>query len=231
MPEYRYMGDGISVEIVPHVTFEDWRSGLHAYETALQEGINEDRRNRILARRRVGTAVGIARRKGDITPLKPIDSPSLRESWRSFVGDIVTPELAIHRLLFCTFTFENFRDYGKNLDEVPGVQKGRKAIEYWMAITAEHTDSYVIVEERGKANSRLHYHGLVRVIRRPTGNDLLTATLRKAWSRGFSDVEEARSLATAADYVTKYVLKGQYEAQMGIWLKKSYRSHQMALVT
>ncbi len=209
--------------------YTDWRDGLLAYYSSLWELDNEARVDRLSAHRDGFTARnGI--RAGRSPPVKAIDTPSLRESWRTFVGDIVTPELSIHRLLFCTFTFENYKNYAKNLDEVPGLQKGRRAIEYWMATTNEHTDSYVIVEERGKANSRLHYHGLVRVIRRPTGNDLLVNTLKRAWTRGFSDVDEARSLSEACAYVTKYVLKGQYAAEMGFWAKKSDRSHQMSLV-
>ncbi len=210
--------------------FEDWKMGLLEYYHSLWEQDNEDRRDRLRAHSGGGLAVGIRQRRGDTPAEQPLDAPSLREAWRTFVGDIVTPELSIHRLLFCTFTFENFVSRSSGQEEVPGIQKGRKAIEYWMGITDQHTDSYVIVEERGKANSRLHYHGLVRVIRRPTGNDLLIATLRKSWSRGYADVDEARSVSTAADYVTKYVLKGQYAAQMGIWFKKSDQSHQMALV-
>ncbi len=213
---------------MPMNMFEDWKQGLLAYYSSLWEMDNEDRRDRLRARHRVGVTYGNAQRRGDTPPGKPIDAPSLRESWRTFVGDIVTPELAMHRLLFCTFTFENFKDYARNLDEAPGVQKGRKAIEYWMAITSEHTDSYVLVEERGKANSRLHYHGLVRVIRRPVGDDLLLALLRKAWTHGFNEVEDARSVSEACSYVTKYVLKGQYEASMGFWAKTSDRSHQLA---
>jgi len=208
----------------------DWRDGLLAYTRAVWDGENEDRIDRLTAHRRDKAHARNGIRAGDTSALKPIDGDSLRTSWRTFVGDIVTPELAIHRLLFCTFTFENFKDYAKGLDEAPGFQKGRSAIDYWMATTNELTDSYVIVEERGKANARLHYHGLVRVIRRPFGDALLVDTLRKAWTKGFSDVDEARSVSEACNYVTKYVLKGQYEASLGFWAKKSDRSHQLELV-
>ncbi len=207
----------------------DWRDGLLAYNASLWELDNEARRDRLRAHRDA-TPPGMGVRTGGSAPVKAIDIESLRESWRTFVGDIVTPELSIHRLLFCTFTFENYVSRYSGQEEVPGIQKGRKAIEHWMAITSEHTDSYVIVEERGKANSRLHYHGLVRVIRTATGNDLLLNTLRKAWSRGFSDVDEARSVSEACHYVTKYVLKGQYDTALGFWAKKSDRSHQIKLV-
>lgn len=210
--------------------YEDWRDGLLAYNESLWELDNEARRDRIAAHRRYGTTHGNGIRAGDTAPVKSIDTTSLRESWRTFVGDIVTPELAIHRLLFCTFTFENFKDYARQLDESPGFQKGRKAIEFWISNTNQHTDSYVLVEERGKANSRLHYHGLVRVLRRPSGNDLLLAFLRKSWTHGFTQVEDARDLTSASHYVTKYVLKGQYEASMGFWAKTSNNSQQLALL-
>ncbi len=162
---------------------------------------------------------------GDL-PISP--SLELRESWKSFVAELVQPELAIDVLLFGTFTFADWVSQD-GVSFAPGLRKGRRAINCFIERVNEYVDAFVIVEERGKQNDRLHYHCLLRCDRSATFEGLLLPTLLKLWTAGYSKLEPARGIAEAISYSTKYVLKGQYAGELGFWAKRSTRVRQMSM--
>lgn len=206
-------------------SYVDWSSGLRAYWQAVEDFDKEDKK---IARR-------IRKRhKGDGTLVMggPAirEYKSTREAWVEMVCGIVSPEFATDVLLFGTFTFANYNDVDRGIiEEPPGVQKGRNAIEAFMKGIDDYVDSYFIVEERGTQNNRLHYHSLLRVDRSANIAIPFTSRMCKLWRHGYSKLEEARGVAEAISYSTKYVLKGQYSSTCGFWAKRSTRVLQLRL--
>ncbi len=132
-------------------------------------------------------------------------------------------------LLFGTFTFADWVSKD-GVSSAPGLRKGRRAINRFIERVNDYVDAFVIVEERGKQNDRLHYHCLLRCDRAATFEGLLIPSLLKMWKEGYSKLEPARGIAEAISYSTKYVLKGQYAGELGFWAKRSSAVRQMPLV-
>ncbi len=200
-------------------SFQEWSKDENLYLDTLQIMEEEDRyvsRNNALRRSQVPSVT-----MGD---LDSHVSHDLRGAWRTWVSDLVVPQLARHWMLFGTLTL---RDWD---GQAPGLRKGRKAMYDFCASIEDKCLSYVFVEERGTQNDRLHYHGLVRADRiLHPAQGLLLQDYRRLWSAGYSNWDVARKVSGAVSYATKYIIKGQYAGETGFWAKAQNEPQQIML--
>lgn len=158
--------------------------------------------------------------------LNPFDSESVRNAWTEFVSDIVQPQLGCHELLFGTWTFKNLNG------APPTLTRGRRKTKELIDAIYDKTRAFVIVEERGKENERLHLHGLLlRDITRDTDSfSGLLLQMRQTWTEeGFWKLEPARDAGAACTYTAKYVAKGQFDGDMAFYAKRD-ESHYQTLM-
>ncbi len=157
--------------------------------------------------------------------LNPFDVDSVRSAWTDFVSDCILPQLACHELTFITLTFKNLHD------APPTLTRARKRTLELISAIDEHVRAYVLVEERGKENDRLHLHGLLlRDITRdyPTA---LRQAIRNVWSsEGFYQIEEAKNPEGSSRYVSKYISKGQFDGDLSFWARRDESFYQTVLL-
>ncbi len=184
--------------------WEDFQGGMLEYLSALRD-LESDSLGDVLHMR-----------DSERTNLERLDHDDVRVAWRSFVSDVVSPELAIHALKFFTLTFRDIRG------QPPILTHGRKVIERFIAQLSPLVDSFVIVEERGSINDRLHYHGLYRYSKLDY-TSLHVMPLLKEWERdnGFIKFEDPKSSDATISYTAKYLVKGQYTGDSGFWARRS----------
>lgn len=101
--------------------------------------------------------------------------------------------------IFGTLTFRGSRP--------PGPQRGRKALEAFMA--QDDILSGIVTEERGAENDRLHYHFVV-VIEIYANEDSI-GVIQDHWTHGYSLMDVMRDTGALA-YVIKYATKTMSEA-------------------
>lgn len=149
---------------------------------------------------------------------------SLRSEWRDFVSDLVQPQLACQSMRFITLTFRDIRG------GPPTITHGRKEMEAFLGKLSPHTDSFVFVEERGKVNERLHYHGCIRI--NMFKHSVITISqLLHSWrvTNGFYKFEKPGQDIKAINYTAKYIVKGQYAGDAGFWAKRSTAETQILM--
>lgn len=154
----------------------------------------------------------------------PFSTDAVRHAWTEFVSDIVQPQLACHELTFCTWTFKNLQG------EPPTLTRARKRTKELIDVIYDQTRAFVIVEERGKINDRLHLHGLLL---RDITRDLPAAlhqTVRQVWhDEGWYKMEPAKNAKAACTYSAKYIAKGQFDGDLAFWAKRDTTDYQTVL--
>ncbi len=153
--------------------------------------------------------------------LNPFSSYAISTAWTEFVSDCILPELACHKLTFCTWTFKNLHG------APPTLTRARKRTLELIAAIDPLVRAYVIVEERGKENDRLHLHGLLlRDITRDYSVALRQAVSHVWASEGYFQLEEAKNPTGSSIYVSKYIAKGQFDGDLAFWAKRDESHYQ-----
>ncbi len=124
---------------------------------------------------------------------------ALQDAWLLFGIEQTQLENPGEVRVFGTLTFGGSRP--------PGPQKGRKALEAFMA--QEDIRSGIATEERGSENDRLHYHFVV-VIEMYANEDSI-GVIQDAWHHGYTQMDVMRDRGALA-YVVKYATKNMNEA-------------------
>lgn len=128
-----------------------------------------------------------------------MEREELQDAWLQFgIAQTAIKEPGEVRV-FVTLTFKGSRP--------PGPQRGRKALESWMA--QQDIRCGLATEERGSENDRLHYHAVV-VIEAYAEEDSI-GRLQDAWTHGYTSMDLMRETGALA-YVVKYATKSMEEA-------------------
>ncbi len=147
----------------------------------------------------------------------------VKQEWVRFVEQIVRPELVRHQMYFSTMTFKEIVK-----DEPPTLSQGRKAIEAFLRPLDVLPSAYVIVEERGVVNNRLHYHGLFRLDRFGDSYAGLIQHFQRYWPHGFNKLGLVENTDAVCHYVTKYIVKGEFDASAAWYMKRDIREVQLS---
>ncbi len=196
----------------------DWSDGWIEYLQA-QSALEEETHVRPIHIGSVGSVHAGQRDNSEV-----YTAEALRTEWRSFVSDIVEPQLAIHTLRFVTLTF---RDIHGNS---PTLTRGRRELETFILNLRDEADAFVFVEERGKENARLHYHGCIRY-NIMEYSQMQVMSLLSEWKRdnGFYKYEVPKKQASAIDYTVKYLVKGAYSGDTAFWAMRSTANTQILM--
>ncbi len=156
--------------------------------------------------------------------LNPFDFDTVKTAWTEFISDCILPQLACHELTFCTWTFKNLHG------APPTLTRARKRTLELIAAIDPLVRAYVIVEERGKENDRLHLHGLLlRDITRDYSVALRQAVGHVWASEGYYKLEEAKNPEGSSHYVSKYIAKGQFDGDLAFWARRDETHYQTVL--
>ena len=143
------------------------------------------------------------------------DSLDAKRAWGYWLGARPEFDLKLNRIrdkfLFATYTIADRKVSGASFNETipPTVGSGRRAInryahDLFSAIPA--VTKMFFVEERGSANGRLHYHGMLCLsggVQHGTMHELCKR-VGSYWRKGFFEVEEE---IKPGHYLAKYITK------------------------
>ncbi len=124
----------------------------------------------------------------------------MKEAWVLFATQQVQTNGDGEVRVFGTLTFGGSR--------MPGPQRGRKALEAFMA--QPDILNGIATEERGSENDRLHYHFVVVI--EMYANEDSVGILQDNWIAGYSLMDIMKDQG-ALEYVVKYATKGVRDAQ------------------